>query len=101
MREGAALLVLQEYAGDASDGEGIMVAVRGQLAAVELGEKLLFGIDSLKLGILPHPGVAHLTVQRWIVIAYNVDIEQVFDMRQWHHGMLHEERGPTQVGILS
>ena len=78
-----------------------MVAVGGQVAAVELREKSLLGIDCLEVRIPTHPGIAHLTVQCGVVIADHVDIEQIPDLTQRHHGMLREVCGAAQVGILT
>ena len=51
VREGVAFLVFEEDAGNAANGEGVMVAVGGQFAAVERLEEPLLRIDLLEQSI--------------------------------------------------
>ena len=54
MRESAAFFVLKEDAGDATDGEGIVVAVGGKFTSVQLPEEIPFRVNRLKLSKFRH-----------------------------------------------
>ena len=99
--EGASFPVLQEDAGHAADGEGIVVAVGGEGAAVERLEQVLFLINFLEDGIHFHAGIAHFTVLDRVVVADHVDIEEVFDLGQGDDGVFREVGGAAQVGVLA
>ena len=78
--EGCALLVFEEDAGHMALSKGIVVAVGGQVTAVQCLEILLLAIDLLKEPIASHALVAHLTILHGVVVANHVDIEQVSDL---------------------
>ena len=101
IRVGVTLLILQENAGDVAGGEGIMVTVGGQFAAVQRLEIMLFAIDLLKKGKAPHALVAALAILDRAVVADHVDVEQVLDLLQRHNRVVGEEFRAPEVRILA
>ena len=99
--ECAAFLVLQEDAGNAADGKWIVVAVGGQLPAVQRLEEMLLLIYLLKEAIFRHTGITYFAILDGIVVADHIDVEQVNDLFQRDEGMLGKVGRAAQIGVFA
>ena len=74
-------------------GEGIVVAVGGELAVFEGGEIVFFGVDGLEELVAALARITGLTVDGGIVVADHVYIKEVSDLCEGYDGVVDESRG--------
>ena len=68
---------------------------------MEVLEIVRLGIDTLEEWEGLHASVTHFAVLNRVVVAYHVDVEEVFNLLEREGGMLHEIGRAAKVGVLA
>ena len=86
--EVVAVFLLEEDAGDAFFGKGVVVAVGGQLAEAEAVEVVLLAVEFLYEAEAASAGLADLAVLHGVVVANHVEVDDVAYLAEWHERVL-------------
>lgn len=83
-----AVFLLEEDAGDAFLGKGVVVAVGGQVATVEAVEVVLLAVELLHEAEAASAGLADFAVLHGVVVANHVKVDEVADLAEGEERVL-------------